>query len=174
MWYNGWQRGTFACTGRASAGIVCRPNLKADLIPSDVQHHVRGYSHSFSLPRERAFSRAWLLVEAWQDCAVWLQVVATPQITRKDLSQFQAVFYQWAKLLPKCISLCLVPCTCWSSVLDADRYIHSGFHRSHCIVEHSGAPTYTYLPQSICLQKSFKFRITVIQLIGAPVVTSFQ
>lgn len=65
--------------------LVCRPNIRTDLIPSDVQHHLWSCFHSFSLPRERAVSRTpeqslpWLLAEAWLNWTVWLQVVTTPQ-----------------------------------------------------------------------------------------------
>lgn len=57
MWCKRWKSGASACTARASAVIVCRPSIRIDLIPSDVQHHLRGCFHSFSSPRERAVSR---------------------------------------------------------------------------------------------------------------------
>lgn len=141
VWYSGWKSGASACTGRALLSPSADQTLgqiwslqMSSIIGGVVFTH-SAYLEKGPFPEHQRLP--WLL-EAWQDCAVWLQVVATPQITRKDLSQFHAFFpYQWAKLLPECISLCLVPCSCWTSVLDADSYIHWGFHRSHCIVEHS-------------------------------------
>lgn len=61
--------------------------------------------------------------------------------------------------------------------LDAESCIHLGYHRTHTIAEHFVAqwgtdihiPTAEYL---LMEKKPYKFRITVIQLIGAPVVTS--
>lgn len=85
VWYNGVKEWGFCMHRKDLCCLVCRPNVRTDLIPSDVQHHLWSCFHSFSLPRERAVSRTpeeslpWFLAEAWQDWAAWLQVVPTPQ-----------------------------------------------------------------------------------------------